>query len=177
MFANPFAPFSSALVRRVAAGATILGFLLGSNALANPAIHRAPQARVGPNGLYTYTCIAQVSFIAVYPETITPDGGFTPVPASSGTELLGSEVVSGPTLDATVAECNTYTRQVYRANTARSNASMVCGREEPTYDSMTLLVYATNYFQELGNGNGVNRVDGLAAICDPTAKYTIQYTL
>ncbi len=176
MLTHRFTAFSSALVRRVAAGATILG-LLGSNALANPAIHRAPQARVGPNGLYTYTCIAQVSFIAVYPETITPDGGFTPVPASSGTELLGSQVVSGPTLDAAVAKCNAYTQQVYRANTAWSNASMVCGRYEPTYDSMTLLVYATNYFQELGNGNGVNRLDGLAVICDPTAKYTIQYTL
>jgi hypothetical protein len=162
---------------RVAAATAILGLMLGSVALANPAPRAFAHAGVGPNGTYTFTCVAQVSFIAVYPETIDGDGGFTPVPSSSGTELLGTEVVSGSTLDQAVSKCNAYTQQVYQANTAWSNAAQVCSRYEPGYDSMTMLVYATNYFQELGNGNGVNRLDGLATICDPKAKYTIQYTL
>jgi hypothetical protein len=176
MFINRVGSFASS-VGRVAMGAAILGLMAGSNALANPTSQRAPQGRVGPNGGVTYTCIAQVSFIAVYPETIDGDGGFTPVPASSGGSLLGSENVSGATIEEAASKCHAYTRSVYRANTAWSNAAQVCSREEPANDSMTILVYATDYFQQIGNANGVNRDDGLATICDPTAVYTIQYTL
>jgi len=176
MFINRVGSFASS-VGRVAVGTAILGLMAGSNALANPTFQRAPQARVGQYGAVTYTCIAQVSFIAVYPETIDGDGGFTAVPASSGTESLGTENVTGATIEQAASKCHAYTRSVYRANSAWSNAAMVCSREEPANDSMTILVYATDYFQQLGNGNGVNRVDGLSAICDPTAIYTIKYTL
>jgi hypothetical protein len=145
----------------------VAAVVLGGSTIAAASAHQT----VGhPRPQTTYTCIAQVSFIQIYPETITPDGGFTPVAASSGTEPLGSETVTNP------SACHAYTRSVWHANNVWSHPAAVCAGL-PNDSGNTILVYATDYFQELGNGNGVNRDDGFSTICSPTTTLVIPNTL
>jgi hypothetical protein len=131
---------------------------------------QAHQGVAKPQQQITYTCIAQVSFIQIYPETITPDGGFSPVAASSGTEPLGTKTVTN------ASACHAYTRQVYHQNNTWSHPTAVCAGL-PNDSGNTVLVYATDYFQEIGNGNGVNRDDGFSTICNPTNTLVIHNTL
>lgn len=149
----------------------IAAALAGSCVAAQASVHK-----VVPNSV-TYTCLAQVSVTELYPETIDSDGGFTQVPGQSGTATLGQESVTAANITLAASKCHAFTRTVYKANHAWSQAAMVCARYAPGGNTLTFLVYATDYFVELGNGGGVNRDDGLAAICAPTTTIVIPHTL
>lgn len=84
--------------------------------------------------------------------------------------------MTGSTIEAAASKCHALTRSAYAHNSTWSSASAVCALMAPGDASMTVLVYATDYFEEI-NGGGVNRVDGLATICNPTAIFTIPSTL
>ena len=114
----------------------------------------------------TYTCIAEVST------------GFSPAyPAGkSGTAPLGTQSVSGATLEQAASACHTFARNAFAANASWSSTSQFCARYAlPTYElnrgdnSKTRLVWVTDYFQQLGKTAGVNRVGGYSVVCDGAA--------
>jgi hypothetical protein len=160
------------MLHSVRATGTIIAAFLALGAAVAPV-----SAQSGAAG-YNYTCIAQVSTIPLYPLRQDSLGGFKYPPSSSGTLALAApHPVSGSTLSQAVGACHAFTRQVFQQNTAWSNPDQVCARYAPGSNTMTVLVYATDYFQEMCNSAGVNRVDGFAKICAPTTPTVIPHTL
>lgn len=114
----------------------------------------------------TYTCVAEVST------------GFAPAysPGPSGGAVLATQTFSGPTLQSVVGQCHQFARNAFAANTAWSDPIKFCQRyalanyeQTAGNNSKTRLVWVSNYFQQMGKTNGVNRVGGYSVICDGPA--------
>jgi hypothetical protein len=113
----------------------------------------------------TETCVAEVStgFSPAYPA-----GG-------SGMTQLGTQSVSGATLQQAASACHAFARKAFAANASWSNPTQFCARYAlpPPHElnagdnSKTRLVWVTDHFQP--PGNGVNLVGGYSVVCDGAA--------
>ncbi len=114
----------------------------------------------------TYTCVAEVST------------GFAPAysPGPSGGAVLATQTFSGPNLQSVVGQCHQFARNAFAANTSWSDPVKFCQRyalanyeQTAGNNSKTRLVWVSDYFQQMGKTNGVNRVGGYSVICDGAA--------
>ena len=116
----------------------------------------------------TYTCVAEVST------------GFAPAysPGPSGGAVLATQTFSGPNLQSVVGQCHVFARGAFVANPAWSDPIKFCQRyalanyeQTAGNNSKTRLVWVSDYFQQMGKTNGVNRVGGYSVICDGPANF------